>query len=122
MGNHDNNLGIGKRVKQLLNESNEPNYMLAKALNVTPGHMYKLIRGDAGWSDNYIESAAEYFGVTSYFIKYGDMKWDNCEPVNVGFEVRFREVMLSVDREPDDKRMEYYAEMACALMNFFKER
>lgn len=98
-----NNREVGKRIRELREESGLTQDELAEVLSVGPNVIGCYERGEYGPSKKAITLLCRYFGVSSDYILYG-------ETIDVG------EVLNNIDHFSDADKMKLMMRLMCYFM------
>ncbi len=101
-------LTIGERVERLTKEHGYKTEDIAFELDLSSGHIRKLMRGEHPWREDYIEKIAKLLGEDIDYLKTGRRLADNPD-AHMELKERIEYDVESIGNLPPKDRLNYLA-------------
>lgn len=111
---------IGYRIASLIADNGEKIIDVANALDISPSHFYKLLRGEYAISDKYINLIAKRYSVDPVYILYGKDYIRDSQFVE--FPDRFREDLEHIKELPSSNQNVHMIECMVTVCEILRGR
>lgn len=101
-------LTIGERIAAAINDKGCKVEDIAFALDLTAGHVRKLLRGEHAWKEEHLSSAARFLDQDLYYLKTG-RRFIGRPEEQMELKERIANDMNSVSQLPTEDRIEHIA-------------